>query len=583
MRTISTRFVLLVASAAVAPLVVYGYVSITSLREATRQSVTSGNQTIAARAASEIDLYVINAVRILQAGAADLRRTHLELWQQDRILKNYVLQFREFSEITLFNRAGQTIATSRAGPTRLAAPAARDGLKSGFLIAPVTVDDDLLPRTMVSIPIVDVVSGLEGWLVGDVRLEQLWQTVDQIRIGSRGFALVLADDGRLIAHGHPDRKREIARGANLSGHPLLRHMAGNTAGALEFANDAGEDVLAVAARVPRLGWTLIVEQPTQEAYAVAHRLGQQLNVAIGLALCITILAGFAWGRSFLRPIAALIRGTRAISEGRLDERVVIDGPNELRELGDAFNRMSDRLIELQQDVRRQERQAMFGRIAVGLVHDLSHPIKNIGNSCKLILKMYEDPEYRNTFRRTVEREMMALKRVLEDLRHLARPMPLERFPVDLNRAVGDVMESMRPLAESAGLSLDTELAREPLSIEGDLFALGRVYRNLVINAIQATAPGGTITVSVERLEGRARVTVEDTGCGIPADRLPRIFEDYVTTKKRGLGLGLAISKKIVEQLGGTIAVTSEVGRGTTFAVEFPAAVAEPVAPAAAAS
>ena len=583
MRTISTRFVLLVASAAVAPLVVYGYVSITSLREATRQSVTSGNQTIAARAASEIDLYVINAVRILQAGAADLRRTHLELWQQDRILKNYVLQFREFSEITLFNRAGQTIATSRAGPTRLAAPAARDGLKSGFLIAPVTVDDDLLPRTMVSIPIVDVVSGLEGWLVGDVRLEQLWQTVDQIRIGSRGFALVLADDGRLIAHGHPDRKREIARGANLSGHPLLRHMAGNTAGALEFANDAGEDVLAVAARVPRLGWTLIVEQPTQEAYAVAHRLGQQLNVAIGLALCITILAGFAWGRSFLRPIAALIRGTRAISEGRLDERVVIDGPNELRELGDAFNRMSDRLIELQQDVRRQERQAMFGRIAVGLVHDLSHPIKNIGNSCKLILKMYEDPEYRNTFRRTVEREMMALKRVLEDLRHLARPMPLERFPVDLNRAVGDVMESMRPLAESAGLSLDTELAREPLSIEGDLFALGRVYRNLVINAIQATAPGGTITVSVERLEGRARVTVEDTGCGIPADRLPRIFEDYVTTKKRGLGLGLAISKKIVEQLGGTIAVTSEVGRGTTFAVEFPAAVAEPVAAAAAAS
>jgi signal transduction histidine kinase len=583
MKTTSTRVVLLVATAAVAPLVLYGYVSINSLREATRQSVTNGNQTIAARAAAEIDLYVINGVKILQASAADLRQTRLESWQQDRILKNYVLQFPEFREITLFDRQGRAVATSRVARTELAPPAAADRINSEFQIAPVTVDDDLLPRTTITIPVLDVVTGVDGWLVGDVRLEQLWQTVDQIRIGDRGFALVLADDGRLIAHGHPDRKRQIARGANLAGHPLLRQMSGNTAGALEFTNDAGDNVLAVAARVSRLGWTLIVEQPTEEAYAVAHRLGRQLSVAIGLALCVTILVGFAWGRSLLRPIAALIRGTRAISEGRLDERVVIDGPNEFRELGDAFNRMSDRLVELQQDVRRQERQAMFGRIAVGLVHDLSHPIKNIGNSCKLILKMYEDPEYRDTFKRTVNREMMALKRVLEDLRHLARPMPLERFPVDLNRAVGDVVESMRPLAESAGLTVDTELAREPLFIEGDLFALGRVYRNLVINAIQATAPGGNITVSVERLDGRVRVMVEDTGCGIPPDRLPRIFEDYMTTKKRGLGLGLAISKKIVEQLGGTIAVTSEVGKGTAFAVEFPTAAAQPMAPAAAAS
>jgi len=582
MRTISTRVALLVATAAVAPLVLYGYVSITSLREATRQSVTSGNQTIAARAAAEIDLYVFNGVKILQASAADLRQTRLEAWQQDRILKNYVLQFPEFSEITLFDRDGRAVVTSRVGETHLTAPAGAPRIDADFHIAPVTVDDDLLPRTTITIPVRDVLTGPDGWLVGDVGLEQLWKTVDQVRIGDRGFALVLADDGRLIAHGHPDRKRRIARGANLAGHPLLRQMAGSASGSLEFTNDAGDEVLAVAARVPRLGWTLIVEQPTEEAYAVAGRLGRQLIVAIGLALCITIVAGLAWGRSLLRPIGALIRGTRAISEGRLDERVAIDGPNEFRELGDAFNRMSDRLVELQQDVRRQERQAMFGRIAVGLVHDISHPVKNIGNSCKLILKMFDDAEYRDTFKRTVDREMMALKRVLEDLRHLARPMPLERFPVDLNRAVGDVMESMRPLAESAGLAVDTELTGEPLFIEGDLFALGRVYRNLVINAIQATAPGGAINVMVERLDHRARVIIEDTGCGIPPDRLPRIFEDYMTTKKRGLGLGLAISKKIVEQLGGTIAVTSEVGKGTTFAVEFPAA-AQPVAPAAAAS
>ena len=93
---------------------------------------------------------------------------------------------------------------------------------------------------------------------------------------------------------------------------------------------------------------------------------------------------------------------------------------------------------------------------------------------------------------------------------------------------------------------------------------GRVYRNLILNAIQATAPGGMIVVASEAVGDRVNVRIQDSGCGIPADRLSAIFEDFVTTKRRGLGLGLAISRKIVEQLGGQITVTSEVGKGTTF-------------------
>jgi signal transduction histidine kinase len=92
-----------------------------------------------------------------------------------------------------------------------------------------------------------------------------------------------------------------------------------------------------------------------------------------------------------------------------------------------------------------------------------------------------------------------------------------------------------------------------------------------VNAIQATAPGGLVAVATEVAGQNVRVHIYDTGCGIPPERLDRIFEDFVTTKRRGLGLGLAISKKIVEQLGGTIAVLSEVGKGTAFVLEFPGA------------
>jgi two-component system, NtrC family, sensor histidine kinase AtoS len=270
-----------------------------------------------------------------------------------------------------------------------------------------------------------------------------------------------------------------------------------------------------------------------------------------------------------------MRGTRALAEGRLGERVSVASTDEIGQLGQAFNNMAERLVELQEDVKKKERQAVFGRVAVGLVHDLSHPIQNIGNSCKLIVKMFDDHEYRESFRRTVERELAEVKRMMDDLRNIAKPIPLEKFPLDVNRAIAELAESMQTTAERAGLTLDTELAFGPLYIQGDLFALNRVYRNLVTNAFQATAPGGRVLIRTMRHDEHAIIEIADTGCGIPPDRLDNIFEDFVTTKRRGLGLGLAISKKIVEQLDGTIAVTSAVGRGTTFTLSFEITKARP--------
>jgi signal transduction histidine kinase len=395
--------------------------------------------------------------------------------------------------------------------------------------------------------------------------------------------LIVSDENRLIAHGNPDEKRHIPEAdqsraatelayaaAFLEGHPPRSYL------------ENGELMLPVAAPVPNNEppWLVMVEQPMSEAMATAKRLEQQLIVSILLALLGTIVLGYLWGRSFIQRIFALTRVTRSLAEGRMETRVELSGNDEIRELGDAFNSMADRLVELQENIRKQERQVMFGRIAAGLVHDLSHPIQNIGNSCKLILKMWEDAEYRDTFRRMVEREMQVVKRVLEDLQNIAKPIPLERFPIEVNRTVGEAIESMQGLAETAGITLKADLAPEALYIEGDLFALGRVYRNLVVNAIQATAPGGLVVAAVAADGDRVQVRVYDTGCGIAPDRLQAIFEDFVTTKRRGLGLGLAISRKIVEQLGGRISVASEVGKGTTFVIDFPRSSARPMAQAA---
>jgi signal transduction histidine kinase len=596
---ITARFVAAVVTAAVAPLLVYGVVSIYSLRTGNETSVAEGNLNVARRAAQQIEQYMDSNVKVLQAVAADLRHTELQRWQQDRIVKNYVLDFREFRELTLFAPDGTTVASSRIGPTSLRV--AIDADRDTRTIAPITIDDDFLPTTTITIPL-SRLGQRDGWLVGEVSLEELWRMVDGIRVGAEGFALLVARDGRLLAHGRPDEKARVAAGENLRDHQLVSAMndlvdpVAPTAPAgprtavggartlhLQYAAPDGRVLLGVAAPIASLGWTVMVEQPTSEAFALAEQLQQELMIIIALALVATITLGYYWGQSFIKPILVLKRGTEAIAAGRLSDRVAIAGHDEFHQLGEAFNGMADKLIELKENVRKQERQAMFGRIAAGLVHDISHPIQNIANSCRLILKLREDAEYRETFQRTVDREFSSIKRVLDDLRNLARPMPLEHFPVDVNRAIQDTVESMASLAETGGLTLESDLSPHPLFVEGDLFALGRVYRNLIVNAIEATSPGGSITVTTADLDTRARITVSDTGLGISPERLGSIFEDFNTTKRRGLGLGLAISRKIVEQLGGTITVTSRVGEGTTFVIEFDKTESRPFPKAVAAS
>ena len=570
---IAGRFALLLALAAVLPLVAYGVVSIFSLQRGTRQEVIQGNENVAIRAGEEIRRYVTTNAELLNALAANLQDTGLTQMQQDRILKNYVLQIREFREISLFDEQGAVVASSRIGKPRVTIPKNAPTLVDNVLMSGIRVDEDLLPTTLFAIHLTRL-GEPSGWLVGQFSLEEMWRTVDRITIGAHGHAMVLASNGEIIAHGDPDKKDLVAQSRNMSTHPLVAalHAAHGSPATVssEYRDDNGETQLGVAVTMAQLGWTMIVEQPTREAYANAGVLQRQLIITISVALCVMISIGYLFGRQFIVPILALQRGTQALAAGRLEERVDIRTGDEFEELGQAFNTMADKLIELQENVKRQERQAMFGRIAAGLVHDLSHPIQNIGNNTRLLLRNDIDAESRTEMHGIIERELMTLKRFMDDLRHVVKPRPIERFIMDVNGSVSDIVESMRPEGDRTGVTVESRYAEGPLLIEGDRFALGRVYRNLITNAIQATEPGGRVTVSTSRAGDLVEITVADTGSGIPTDRLTAIFDDFVTTKRRGLGLGLAISKRIVEQLDGTITVESEVGQGTTFTLRFPA-------------
>jgi len=566
---IAVRFALLMALAAVVPLIFYGIVSILSLQRGTRSSIIAGNENVATRAAEEIRRYVTSNAEILKALAADLQDTGLTPAQQDRILKNYILQFHEFHEVTLFDENASALATSRIGPARLHIPHDAPFTISGVKMTGIRIDADLLPTAVFAIHLTRL-NQPAGWLVGETSLEEMWRMVDRIRIGEHGYAMVVAPNGELVAHGDPDRKTLVAQQRNMRGHPLVAAARDDAPVAQEYVDENGRRDLGVAARIAPLGWTVIVEQPTSEAYATATQLQKQLAGAILAALCVMVALGYVFGRSFIDPIFALKRGTKDLAAGDLATRVTITTGDEFADLGDSFNTMADRLVELQENVKRQERSAMFGRVAAGLVHDLLHPIQNVGNNTRLLLRGDLDQESREDCGRIIDREMTTIKRFLDDLHNIVKPKPIERFAMDVNGTVAEVVDAMRPEGDRSGVIVEAAYAEGPLTIEGDRFALGRVFRNLITNAIQATAAGGRVSIATARVGGHAEIRVSDTGSGIPKDRLGAIFDEFVTTKRRGLGLGLAITKRIVEQLDGTIVVESEVGRGTAFTLRFPA-------------
>jgi signal transduction histidine kinase len=566
-RHIATRFALLMALAAIVPLVAYGFISILSLQRGTRDSVVAGNKNVATRAAEEVRRYIVTNANLLKALSADLQNTGLDQRQKDQILKNYVLEFHEYREVTLFAPDGTPLVSSRVGKPRLAMPSddSRSVTLDGIVMSPIRVDDDLLPTSTFLVRLTHL-NEPAGWLAGGINLEEMWQMVDRIRIGDHGYAMIVAPGGELIAHGDPDKKALVARGFNMGDHPLVAEARNSR----DAVSNEYDNRLGAAFRIPELGWTVIVEQPTREAFANLAVLQRQLVIAISLALFAMVVVGYLFGRTFINPILLLQRATQAVASGDLETRVRIGSKDEFGELGDAFNTMAARLADLQENVKKQERQAMFGRIAAGLVHDLLHPIQNVGNNTRLLLRDDIDADTRQDCGRIIDRELTTIRRFLDDLRNVVKPKPVERFSMDLNTTVAEIVESMRPEGERHSIAVDGRYGAGPLTIDGDRFALGRVFRNLITNAIQATAPGGRVTIATARAGARVEVTVTDTGSGIEPERLSAIFDDFVTTKRRGLGLGLAITKRIVEQLDGTITVASEVGQGTAFTLTFPA-------------
>ena len=227
-------------------------------------------------------------------------------------------------------------------------------------------------------------------------------------------------------------------------------------------------------------------------------------------------------------------------------------------------------MTIEEQLRRAERLSTLGEMAAVLAHEIRNPLGSIRGTAEILKDDYPPGTPKHEFLEIQVRETERLNRVVEDFLQMARQQPSEPHPCLLQEELETVVTLVSVEARNRDVRLVCDLPPGDILVRGEGEKLRQAFLNIVMNALQATPPGGCVTVAAALGEpGSCGITVHDTGQGIGPEAAERIFEPFFTTRPRGTGLGLAITRKIVEAHGGTIAVESGAGRGTAVTVRLP--------------
>lgn len=228
---------------------------------------------------------------------------------------------------------------------------------------------------------------------------------------------------------------------------------------------------------------------------------------------------------------------------------------------------------IEQQLRQAERLAEVGTLAAGMAHEIGTPMNVILGRAEQLMRRTDDEATRKALA-TITAQVERITKIMNQLLTFARRKPSERRPVNLGQTLDDCLEVLQERIRRARVTVQSqyETILHPVYVHADPDQMSQVFLNLFINALHAMPGGGTLRIAVELLNNHVRVTVADTGHGIPREDLPRIFHPFFTTKEagKGTGLGLTVVHNIVQEHGGTIAVESEPGKGTTFTIMLPA-------------
>ena len=301
-----------------------------------------------------------------------------------------------------------------------------------------------------------------------------------------------------------------------------------------------------------------------------------VTFAVPLTIVLAIGGSYLKTRSSLQPVNAFARKARHISEDDLSQRLPVGNPrDEFGQLATTFNDLLARLdvaFHQREESLRQQRQ-----FVADASHELRTPLTSIEGYARMLRQWgVDDPAVTREGAGAIEREASRMRHLVDSLLNLAHGdvgMSLDRASHDIRDIVRDAVDSARMVA-AGRVGIFSQLPDEPVVVSLDRERIYQVLGILLDNAVKYTDEDGSVSVSVRSDRDTVELAVEDNGAGIDRQHLPHVFERFyqvdVARSAGGSGLGLAIAKQIVEQHGGTISVTSDVGAGSRFSVVLPA-------------
>lgn len=322
---------------------------------------------------------------------------------------------------------------------------------------------------------------------------------------------------------------------------------------------------------------LLVGSSRREIVGLTRRI-EWIALAVGAA---GIVFGFllAWWVSarVTRPVERLAEGAHEVAAGHWDTRVEVESGDEVGQLATAFNDMTRQLASQRERLVQTERVAAWRELARRLAHELRNPlfplqitVENLQRARGLESDQFDEIFAESTA--TLRAELANLNTIVGRFSDFSK-MPAPQFQrVNLNEAVRDAVRLFEPQFSAVGrppVTPEYYFAENLPEIEADLDLLHRALQNLILNSLEAMAGGGMLTIRTEVRPSGVRLEVSDTGTGLTSEECSRLFTPYYTTKQQGTGLGLAIVQSVVSDHGGTISVSSEPGRGTTFRIDLP--------------
>ncbi len=361
-----------------------------------------------------------------------------------------------------------------------------------------------------------------------------------------------------------------------------------------FVAADGELRLGAGVRLTESPWILWVESDATSALAPADEL-LALLVSVGCGLLLLGALGAWWiSRRITTPLRDATRAAEAIAGGDFSRRLVAHRPDELGRLTEAFNVMAARVEETlaeqerlvtdrtadlrraveqlrdaQDDLVRQEKLALLGQLAGSVGHELRNPLGVMTNAIfylEMVLSSSQ-PQVRE-YLGILRRQVSLSEKITNDLLDFTRHRPPSLAVVDLAAIVDEQLARLGPLS----VQVQRQLPR--LLVRADGVQIGQVIFNLLTNAVQAMEgqAGGCLTVSGSEVDGRVQLRVTDSGPGVSEHLRSRVFEPLFTTRARGIGLGLSVSRRLAEANGGALVLApSPPGGGATFVLELPAA------------